>query len=302
MKKLNLCFLLFLLCSCASVQKANNSSPTKKTLQVASVQFPIEGKKSEKEFLKKVKNYIEEARSKNAELIVFPELFSLDLWPIGSKLKDRKIVEKIASHSPSILNSLIKFSSQYSIDVLAGSLPVLEKGKLFNRSFYIKPSGELIPQDKLTLTPWGKEVGFTIGSKIKTIPTSIGHVVILICYDAESPQISNALTNNNVDLILVPSMTESEEGFRRVSLSSKTRAIEHHAYVVVSGTVGSPEKQWLNIGQAGFFNPQYPGYPAFSQVGKKNKPGLSVFEFDMEKLRKTKKEKRFYPASETLDL
>ena len=302
MKTFNLCFLYFILCCCVSTNLPKNSVPLKKSLRVASVQFPIEGNKTEREFLEKVQNFIKEARAENAELVVFPELFSLDLWPIGSKLKDRKIVEDIASHTPSILSSFIKFSRQYELDLVAGSLPVLENGELLNRSFYIKRSGEVTDQDKLTLTPWGKKVGFATGTKIKTIRTSFGESVILICYDAESPQISNALTRSNVDFILVPSMTESEEGFRRVSLSSKTRAIEHHAYVVVSGTVGSPEKQWLNIGQAGFFNPQYPGYPAVLKLGKKNEPGISVFEFDIEKLHKTKKEKRFYPAKESPNL
>lgn len=306
LKLAKLLFVLILLAGCQHAGEISNNfeSIEQQKLTVAAVQYRIEGNLTEKSALRKIERYLKEAKGNNADLVVFPELINLDRWPLGSSARDRKIVKKLSQNAAFFVKDVSDLAKKYKMNIVFGSITVIDDNKIKNRSFFITDQGDYQWQDKLTFTPWGKKVGFKSGKKIEGIQTPWGRMVILICYDAESPTISNYIAKKigPVDLIVIPSMTESEEGFRRVQYSAKARAVEHHAYVVVAGTVGQPEEDWTNIGQGAFFGPQYPGYPDVIKVGEKNKEGLVIKTLDFQQLRKTKAENQFYPAQEKISL
>ena len=98
------------------------------------------------------------------------------------------------------------------------------------------PTGKVITQDKLVLTPWEHE--FEPGKVLNLIRFKGITIALLICLDIEIPEISAQLRGQNVDLILVPSATETAFGAERVTRCACARSVELGCAVIVSPIVG----------------------------------------------------------------
>ena len=61
-----------------------------------------------------------------------------------------------------------------------------------------------------------------------------------ICYEAEIPECSAALTEQGVEIILCPSFTFTEYGFWRVRHCAQARCVENQVYFVHCCTGGQP--------------------------------------------------------------
>ncbi|MDN3719096.1 hypothetical protein QW131_07430 [Roseibium salinum] len=64
-------------------------------------------------------------------------------------------------------------------------------------------------------------------------------MAILVCLDVEMPALSSLLARQDLDLLLVPSMTEKPSGYHRVFGCAKARAVELMCAVGVCGVVGA---------------------------------------------------------------
>jgi len=80
------------------------------------------------------------------------------------------------------------------------------------------------------------------GSKLQVFHTDCGKVAILICYDAEFPELGRRLAEQGVQIIFVPFCTDTATGYYRVRHCAQARAIENECYVVISGSVGNLPK------------------------------------------------------------
>ncbi len=269
---------------------------------MTSVQYKIEGQKTFQEFLNKIEAEIKKASAVESQWVLFPELVTLDMWPVGDSRSERQIISEISRHFDAYVEALKEFSRQYNINIVGGSTPRQIKEEIFNTAIFVNDQGEVHFQNKLTQTPWEKKVNVAQGTKIQTIPTRFGKMVILVCYDIESPQVSHALVELKPELIIIPSMTESPEATRRVRYTAQARAVEHHAYTVVVPAVGEVSKDWIMYGRTLVTPPQYPSYPESIVAGPENQSFSQNFKLNFDKLQKTRQENKFYPAAETLKL
>lgn len=306
-----LLLVLILSNGCASTKTTQNdaliritTTPTTASqpkLRIATVQYPIEGNQTLKTFLAKIERYVSEAHQRHADLIVFPELIALDAWPLASKESDtllaRQIAEKI---TPEFFTFVKTLSKKYKVAILAGSAPRQIEDKIRNTALLAFADGRTIMQDKLFLTSWERDVKWQAGERLEVFDTPWGRTAILICYDVEFPRISQALARVAPELLLVPSMTESKSGLERVRWSAQARAVEHHAYVVVSGTVGSPTTSWNHFGQNLLLSPRDTEFAKAPIIGKRGEASIVHGVLDFEKLRKSRATTKFYPAKEQL--
>ena len=91
--------------------------------------------------------------------------------------------------------------------VVLGTVPFVdEKGLIRNRA-PILSCGTDFHQDKLHLTPW--EGAFAGGAALRIWNFRGVRIAVVICLDIEIPEIPAALRGRGVDLVLVPSATES---------------------------------------------------------------------------------------------
>lgn len=138
---------------------------------------------------------------------------------------------------------------------LLGTVPFIDAdGRLRNRAPIVS-DGRVLHQDKIHLTPWEKT--FHGGDRVR-VWDFMGHrLAVLVCLDIEIPELASALRRMPVDLLLVPSATESVFGVERVHRCASARAVELGCFVAVSQLTGVAESELIdvNIGRLAVYSP-----------------------------------------------
>ena len=299
----------------------NDNNARWTSLKMALIQYPLEGSLSIEQLCSKVEAYVQQASSAGSQILVIPELFSVDLLDLYRK-EEPQFALLVRETYPFLIDAIRDMAFKYKVNIVAGSVPVLTtEGRIRNRSFFfgpnIEPSMAKIPQpqllpgtissqltassdvyqDKIFLTPDEKEWHWEGGSSLTIVNAPWGTTAIVICYDSEFPLISQTLAEQAVDVIIIPSMT-GEPGFTRVRWSAQARAVEHMAYVMVTGTVGNPAPGWEMTGQAAVLGPSLPGFPTSPLIeqGTEGADEIVYAEIDLEALRAAKRNGDYYPA------
>jgi predicted amidohydrolase len=287
----------------AGISKSVSAAVHPDKIHVQLVPFHIDGKLNYEQFLNKIKNEVTKAKAAKADLVVFPELFMADMVEaaeLKSPLKTQ-MREFAKLHTPQLMLDLKSLAKENRIYLLGGSFPRQVNNDIHNTSIFISPNGETHLQDKIYLTPDEKDWGWAGGKKIEVFDTEIGKIAILICYDVEFPQISDRLASLAPEIIIVPSMTDTEAGFRRVRWTSQARAVEHRAYVLHVGTTGAPDPSWPHYAQASALSPSEKGFSGLIAEGGVNSSEPLLVELNLAKLREARKSGGIHPAKDQTD-
>jgi hypothetical protein len=100
----------------------------------------------------------------------------------------------------------------------------------------------------------------------------------VICFSLEMPEVSAALKNEGVQLVLGPSATVDEDGVARVLRASSARAVELVAAVLVAPLSGAQE-DWKNLGSAALYLPAQEGIDHRPQESVRRKDGIAHDDF-----------------------
>lgn len=264
------------------------------SLKVAAVQYPVRVGVTLESHLARVEKAVRDAKRRGAQLVVFPELAMYELVSPASALSESAQLARIArEETPRILDHAAELSAREGVAILAGSAPRVTRKGIVNTAMLVFPDGKRVLQDKLFLTPDEVAWGWKAGSELKVFDAPWGRSTILICYDSQFPALSHALSSSAPDLVLVPSMTGAK-GFSRVRWASQARAIEQHAYVVVTGTISTSRNAGDFVGQAAFLTPQEAGFAGLARSGPKNRSTIVDATLDFDQLRKSKLETGLY--------
>ncbi|HSA79443.1 MAG TPA: hypothetical protein VLE23_01390, partial [Geminicoccaceae bacterium] len=104
------------------------------------------------------------------------------------------------------------------------------------------PDGRAVTHDKLCLLPVeANPQGYWLepGETVRIVSWQGLRIAIAVCLDIELPALAARLVGEELDLLLVPSMTERHAGFQRVFGCARARAIELMTTVCVVGCVGT---------------------------------------------------------------
>src|SRR5690606_14268127 len=77
------------------------------------------------------------------------------------------------------------------------------------------------------------------GDSIQVFDTDAGKIGVLICYDSEFPELSRILAAEGMEILFVPLLTDTHNGFSRVKNCAQARDIENECYVAIAGSVGN---------------------------------------------------------------
>ncbi len=265
-----------------------------KAVKVATTQFALDAVTNGKAFWARVETVLKEAQEKGAELIVFPEYFTVALMmcELGAKHKNfHATLHNSQAHSEGVLEQMSAFAMRFDMAIVVGTIPWIEKSILTNRSFFIFPDGKKISQDKIFMTRFENEVWHVnAGEKKVQVFDWKGHkTAILTCYDSEFAVLSQTLGRAGVELLLVPSCTDTEHGYWRVRHCCEARAIENQVFVVMSSIVGGDvryEEINEHYGRGAVFSPCDTGFPPNGILveGTTNKEGTAVTELNFDTL------------------
>lgn len=227
---------------------------------IAAAQYPIEALGSWQAYEAKLEHWIAEAAAAGAALAVFPEYGAMELASLEPESMGDLAgsLAFVASLLPRIDALHARLAERHGLYVLAASAPCrLEDGRYVNRARLFAPGGAVGVQDKLVMTRFEREQwGVSAGSDLKLFDTALGKIGINICYDSEFPLLTRALAEAGMQVLLVPSCTDTEQGYWRVRLGAQARALEAQCYAVQAPTVG--EAAWspavdVNRGAAGVY-------------------------------------------------
>ncbi|MCC6140588.1 MAG: carbon-nitrogen hydrolase family protein [Nitrospira sp.] len=231
-------------------------------LRVASLQYFIRPVQTFEQFRDQVQALVETAADYKAQLLVFPEYFTVQLLTLGNvKRPIREQVRDLAQQAERFSTLMEDLAKRHRLYIIAGTIPVMADGadRVYNESFFFSPTGTRGVQGKLHMTRFEKEEWkISPHVKFRIFETAFGRVAITICYDVEFPEIARAAGREGAHILVVPSCTDDRQGFLRVRYCAQARAIENQMYVVQSSTVGSlpmvPAVS-LNYGQASILTP-----------------------------------------------
>ncbi|MFM5948193.1 MAG: carbon-nitrogen hydrolase family protein [Novosphingobium sp.] len=235
---------------------------------VAAAQYPIEQLANWSAYAAKLEMWVEAAARGGARLAVFPEYGAMELASLDpAKMGD--LAGSLASVSallPQVDALHADLAGKYDLHILAASAPCAVGDRYVNRARLITPQGKVGVQDKLVMTRFEREEWHVSASApLRLFQTGLGKIGINICYDSEFPLLARAQVEAGMELLLVPSCTDSEHGYWRVRLGAQARALEGQCYAVQSPTVG--EAAWspavdVNRGAAAVYGPPDRGMPA----------------------------------------
>lgn len=231
-------------------------------LRIASLQYFIRPVQTFDQFRDQVQALVETAADYKAQLLVFPEYFTVQLLTLGNVRRPiQEQIRDLARQADRFRTLMGDLARQHDLYIVAGTIPVMDEGSdcVYNESCFFSPKGKLGVQGKLHMTRFEKEEWkVSPRAKFRVFETDFGRVAITICYDVEFPEIARAAGREGAHILVVPSCTDERQGFLRVRYCAQARAVENQMYVVQSSTVGSlpmvPAVS-LNYGQASILTP-----------------------------------------------
>lgn len=218
-------------------------SSKKKEIRLGLVQWQMRPYKDLKEVMEQIEFFVDALSSYKSDFALFPEYFNAPLMAKFNHLSEADAIRKLAEYTPHILAEFTKLSVSYNINIIAGSMPELVGETLNNVGYLCRRDGTYEKYEKLHVTPDEAKVwGLKGGSSIKSFDTDCGKIGILICYDVEFPELSRILADDGMDILFVPFLTDTQNGFSRVRYCAQARAIENECYVAIAGCVGNLPK------------------------------------------------------------
>lgn len=232
-----------------------------KTVRIASVQYLQRQIRSFDEFKSLISYYVDVSHDYRCDFLLFPELFTMQLLSMEKKkLSPSKGIEKLTEYTEKLKKFFQEAAVKFNVNIIAGSHPTKMPGDfIHNVSYVFLRNGGIYEQAKIHPTPdekhWWKIQG---GDKLQAIPTDCGAIGVLICYDAEFPELARHLVDQGAHIIFVPFCTAERQGYLRVRYCAHARAVENQCYVILSGNVGNlPQVENMDIqyGQSAILTP-----------------------------------------------
>lgn len=222
-------------------QKPTKKATTKKkVVRIGLIQWQMRPYNKLDELLQQAEYFIDAVSGYRSDFALFPEFFNAPLMAENNHLPEPDAIRELAKYTEPIVQKFSELSITYNINIISGSMPEIKNDKLYNVGYLCKRDGTIERYEKLHVTPDEAKVwGMQGGTELKAFDTDCGKIGILICYDSEFPELSRLLADEGMDILFVPFLTDTQNGFSRVRHCAQARAIENECYVAIAGSVGN---------------------------------------------------------------
>ncbi|MDD2564756.1 MAG: bifunctional GNAT family N-acetyltransferase/carbon-nitrogen hydrolase family protein [Salinivirgaceae bacterium] len=215
----------------------------KTIVRLGLIQWQMRLYKNVDELMQQVEYFVDAVSGYKSDFALFPEFFNAPLMAKYNDLSESDAIRKLAGYTERIVEQFAQLAMSYNINIIAGSMPELVDDVLYNVGYLCHRSGKVERYEKLHVTPDESRVwGLQGGSQLRTFDTDCGKIGILICYDSEFPELSRILADDGMNILFVPFLTDTQNGFSRVRYCAQARAIENECYVAIAGSVGNLPK------------------------------------------------------------
>jgi predicted amidohydrolase/ribosomal protein S18 acetylase RimI-like enzyme len=242
-------------------------------------------------FYEQVEFFVDTVSGYKSDFILFPELFNAPLMADYNHMSESEAIRELAKETERIRNKFSEFAISYNVNIITGSMPILEDGKLFNITYLCRRDGTWDYYKKIHPTP--NEIthwGISGGDKLQVFDTDCGKIGILICYDVEFPELARLYADQGMQILFVPFLTDTQNGYTRVRRCAMARAIENECYVAIAGCVGNLPKVHnmdIQFAQSAIFTPSDFSFPtnAIKAEATPNTETTVIADLDLELLK-----------------
>ena len=247
-------------------KKTKKAFTKKKVVRLGLVQWQMRLYKDLDELMQQAEYFIDAVSGYRCDFALFPEFFNAPLMAENNHMSESEAIRELAIHTEGIVQKFSELAISYNINIITGSMPEIKDDLLYNVGYLCKRDGTLERFEKLHVTPDEAKVwGMQGGSELRAFDTDCGKIGILICYDSEFPELSRLLADEGMDILFIPFLTDTQNGYSRVRNCAQARAIENECYVAIAGSVGNLPKVHnmdIQFAQSMVFTPCDFAFPA----------------------------------------
>lgn len=212
----------------------------KSVVRLGLIQWQMRPYQKLEELLQQAEYFVDAVAGYRSDFALFPEFFNAPLMAQHNHLSGADAIRELAVFTDPIVQKFSELSITYNINIISGSMPEIRDGILLNVGYLCKRDGTIERYEKLHVTPDEAKVwGMQGGTQLRVFDTDCGKVGVLICYDSEFPELSRLLADQGMDILFVPFLTDTQNGYSRVRHCAQARAIENECYVAIAGSVGN---------------------------------------------------------------
>lgn len=211
--------------------------------RVAAVQYQQRQIASFEDFARQVEYFVDVVADYKADFVLFPELLTLQLLSIENRnAPAAEAVAALTRYTERVKQLFSELAVSYNINIIGGSHPTRDPadGHVYNICYVCLRDGAVHEQRKIHPTPneryWWNITG---ADSSNVIETDFGPIGVMICYDAEFPELARHLTDQGAQILFIPFCTDERQSYQRVRFCAQARAIENQCYVVMAGNVGN---------------------------------------------------------------
>ncbi|EKE77907.1 bifunctional GNAT family N-acetyltransferase/carbon-nitrogen hydrolase family protein [Gallaecimonas xiamenensis] len=268
----------------------------KRQVRIGAVQWQMREFHSAEEVLKQVEYFVDAVSDYKSDFVVFPEFFNAPLMGLANTVQQQEAIRYLASFTEHFRQQLSQMAVSYNINIITGSMPLLEGKELFNVAYLCRRDGSTEVQYKLHITPHERRDWVIEGGhQVRAFDTDAGKVGILVCYDVEFPELGRILADQGMEMLFVPFWTDTKNAYLRVRHCAQARAIENECYVAICGSVGNlPQVESLDVqyAQSAVFSPSDFAFPhdAVMAEATPNTEMILFSDLDLDKLKVVRSE------------
>jgi len=263
----------------------------KSIIRIGIIQWQMRTVHSVEDLLSQAEFFIASLADYQSDFALFPEFFSAPLMGLAGEKSSVEAIRFLAGFSEQIKERFSVMAVTYNINIIAGSLPVMEGNRLYNIAYLLHRDGSIDAQHKIHITPHEKRDWVIDGGEsVSVFETDAGKVGILTCYDAEFPELARLLADQGMQIMFVPFWTDTKNGYLRVRICSQARAIENECYVAIGGSVGNlprVDNVAIQYAQSAVFSPSDVYFPHDATIAEAtpNTEMMLFADVDLHKLK-----------------
>ncbi|MCB9092598.1 MAG: carbon-nitrogen hydrolase family protein [Halobacteriovoraceae bacterium] len=209
-----------------------------------------------KENLKKIHNLCADLKDKGVECLFLPECFA-------SMSNGHQPSPYPMSYDSESYGQLLELAKTYQVNVIGGTSPFLENGKVYNRALNINKKGELINYyNKIHMFACNigelkiKESNlFAVGDKPQTLEIGEWKIGLSVCFDVRFPELYWHYREQGCNLITISAAFTVPTGKAHWHTLVRARAIETQSYVVASCQWGANHPSISTFGHSMVVSP-----------------------------------------------
>lgn len=216
------------------------ASVSKTVVRLGLVQWQMRPYKDLEELMQQAEFFVDALSTYRSDFALFPEFFNAPLMADQNDRTESDAIRHLAQYTEEIVYKFSELAVSYNINIVTGSMPEVVNELLYNVGYLCRRDGTTERFEKIHVTPDEVKVwGMQGGHHLEAFDTDCGKIGVLICYDSEFPELSRILADQGMDILFVPFLTDTQNGYSRVRHCAQARAIENECYVAIAGSVGN---------------------------------------------------------------